>query len=478
MQAITTLHAQLCAATEKLDLAQKASNAQDNRIRQLRDENKTKWGEIEELTKMLSDVMDDEKLEKEKLEDLLVQIIPLELECQRKSGHVEILPAAFKKLTDDFMDESRETMFKIEDLLSLARRENFWKSKIAMNMYHINADRIRLRQQKLTLSDAHLAEVSTLNKQLADEEYLLAMVQARFDTAEKKKVQQMTKPIYQQRGTIATSGRGGSSSQSLPFQKELIECLPPENKTAIRPVISGMSSMKFICSKLRQPHDVTDILNTDATDEFQSRARPAYGAGIESIYSPTNQAVQHPEPVAVAEVRCHGCHKYGHFFMDCPNCYKCGLCNKHHLNGSPCSSKALSSSPSSANYDERGLGAPFKEINKSPSSFPTPGPTTKSYEAIQGSYGSFSYPPPATSAVVTPRRPLMSQHHLQQQQYSIPGDGHVTHTVTRTITEVSILHHTLKAICDRFKSLSSFCLNMYSKGGHGVGARLGGGQGK
>ena len=255
MQAITTLHAQLCAATEKLDQAQKASNVQDNRIRQLRDESKVKWEEIEELTKMLSDVLEEERLEKEKLEELLVQIIPLELEYQRKSGQIEILPAAFKKLADDFMDESRETMFKIEDLLSLARRENFWKSKIAMNMYHINADRIRLRQQKLTLNDAHLAEVNSLNKQLAHEEYLLAMVQARFDTAEKKKVQQMTKSGYQQTGITPTSGRGGYSFQSPPFQEELVECLPPENKIAIRPLISGMRNKKFTRSKWRHFHD-------------------------------------------------------------------------------------------------------------------------------------------------------------------------------------------------------------------------------
>ena len=211
-----------------------------------------KWGEIEELTKMLSDVIDDERLEKEKLEELLVQTVPLELEFQRKSGHIEILPAAFKKLTDDFMDESRETMFKIEDLLSLARREIFWKSKIAMNMYHINADRIRLKQQKLTLNDAHLAELDTLNKQLAHEEYLLGMVQAKFDTTEKKKAQQMTKSGYQQTRVTPTSSRGGNSSQSPPFQEELVECLPPENKIAIRPIVSGMKNVDIIRSEWRQ----------------------------------------------------------------------------------------------------------------------------------------------------------------------------------------------------------------------------------
>ena len=179
------------------------------------------------------------------------------------------------------------------------------------------------------------------------------------------------------------------------------------------------------------------------TDGFQSNIRPAYGAGMESNYSPKNQTVQRSEPVPNGDIRCHGCHKYGHFVMDCPNCYKCGLCNKHHLNGSPCSSKTTSSSSSSANYEERGISTPSRETNQSPSSFPTPGPSKKNYEAIQGSYGLSTYPPPAMSAVVTPRRPLMSQHHMQQQQqYSVPGEGHVTHTVTRTITEVSTLRHT------------------------------------
>lgn len=249
MQAITTLHAQLCAATEKMDQAQKASNIQETRIRQLREDCKMKWEEIEELNKMLSDVIDDERLEKEKLENLLIQTIPLELEYQRKCGHVEILPAAFRKLTDDFMYESRETMSKIEDLLSLAKRENFWKSKIAMNVHHIDADRIRLKQQKLTLNDAHVAEVNILNKQLADEEYLLSMVQARFDAVEQKKAQQMTKVDYLRSDIISPSRRGATSFQSHPSQTEPVKRVPTEKITMIQPIISGKESVKSVYMK-------------------------------------------------------------------------------------------------------------------------------------------------------------------------------------------------------------------------------------
>ena len=73
MQAITTLHAQLCLATEKLDLAQKSLITQKKAIHDLEEEGRMMWEEIDDLKEMLDNVENDEKSELEKLGELRQQ---------------------------------------------------------------------------------------------------------------------------------------------------------------------------------------------------------------------------------------------------------------------------------------------------------------------------------------------------------------------------------------------------------------------
>ena len=56
MQAITTLHAQLCLATEKLDLAQKSLITQKKAIHDLEEEGRMMLEEIDDLKEMLDNV--------------------------------------------------------------------------------------------------------------------------------------------------------------------------------------------------------------------------------------------------------------------------------------------------------------------------------------------------------------------------------------------------------------------------------------
>lgn len=186
MQAITTLHAQLCLATERLDSAQNCLNAQEIEIRNLTEESISKLKEIDDLRRMLNEMKESERLAIEKLDDLQLQTVPLELECQRNNCELEILPRAFQKLADDFMTESRKTMNQVDNLLYRAKKENFWKGKLLMNAHHIDASKIRLKQQRKLFSGALLSEEIGLNKQLAEEESSLSMVQACIDAIERK----------------------------------------------------------------------------------------------------------------------------------------------------------------------------------------------------------------------------------------------------------------------------------------------------
>ena len=55
-----------------------------------------------------------------------------------------------------------------------------------MNAHHIDASKIRLMQQRKLFSEALLSEEIGLNKQLAEEESSLSMVQACIDAIERK----------------------------------------------------------------------------------------------------------------------------------------------------------------------------------------------------------------------------------------------------------------------------------------------------
>lgn len=202
MQAITTLHAQICLATAKLDQAQKSLSSQQKGIRELTEEGRIKWGEVEVLTGMLQNIDVEARRDKENLESLKVKTLPLELECHRRHGALMVLPSAFEKLTDEFLTDSRRKMNKIDSLLSKARQENFWKKKIAMSVHHTNALRERLRQKTDLYDSALIEEECALNRQLAEEESSLAMVLSSIDAMERKNSQLVIERGDQNHSTV------------------------------------------------------------------------------------------------------------------------------------------------------------------------------------------------------------------------------------------------------------------------------------
>jgi chromosome segregation ATPase len=231
MQAITTLHAQLCLATERLDSAQNCLNAQEIEVRNLREESRSKLEEIDDLRRMLNEMKERERLAIEKLDDLQLQTVPLELECQRNNCELEILPRAFQKLADEFMTESRKTMNQVDNLLYRAKKENFWKGKLLMNAHHIDASKIRLKQQRKLFSEALLSEEIELNKQLAEEESSLSMVQACIDAIERKNAeisQQQDLQYSMQRPQLSEPSMESLRPTSQVSHREISE-MPHEN---------------------------------------------------------------------------------------------------------------------------------------------------------------------------------------------------------------------------------------------------------
>lgn len=218
MQAITTLHTQLCLATEKLDQAQKSLSQQQSVIRELSEEGRTKWKEVDVLTEMLRKIEVNERCDRESLEKLKVTTLPLELECQRQHGALEVLPSAFEKLTEGFLTDSRKKMKKIENLLLNARQENFWKKKIAMNVHHTTVLREQLKQKTSLYDAALIEEEGALNQQLADEESSLAMVLSSIDAIERKNSQMAIERGDENFSMIRPASSAGShnSPRSIP----------------------------------------------------------------------------------------------------------------------------------------------------------------------------------------------------------------------------------------------------------------------
>jgi hypothetical protein len=136
-------------------------------------------------------------------------------------------------------------------------------------------------------------------------------------------------------------------------------------------------------------------------------------------------------------IRCHGCHLYGHFVMDCDACYKCSRCGKHHLNGSPCPSNTLvgdagksdmwspSSSVESGDKDSH-RGYPVSPVRHQLARIDD---EFLNNEGPQNPYDRFPYHIPDGASVAAPEN---SQITMRSRQI----DGHVTHTVTRTVIEV------------------------------------------
>jgi hypothetical protein len=148
-----------------------------------------RWEEVEELTEMLSNIEHDEKVGNENLDALKLQTHPLRTAYEQSLGAVDVLPFAFQRLSEEFVVDSKKKMNQIEDLLSLAIRENFWKNKNKMNLHHMNASKLRLKKQTFNLQQSLVAEENALNRQLAEEESALSLVQASIEAIERKNKQ-------------------------------------------------------------------------------------------------------------------------------------------------------------------------------------------------------------------------------------------------------------------------------------------------
>ena len=160
-------------------------------------------------------------------------------------------------------------------------------------------------------------------------------------------------------------------------------------------------------------------------------------------------------------IRCHGCHNYGHFIIDCNDCYKCELCGKHHLNGRLCPEKTkFINSPTSPAAMVSTLTLPEGKCQ------PLQGQGQyQPYDSLHSRRGGRSYgdenqssgviantdsagvktphsrensPKEVSMSLPDQERPTMQRYPYQVQHESrqVLVGGHVMHTVTRTITEV------------------------------------------
>lgn len=141
---------------------------------------------------MLNNIQYDEKVGNETLDTLKLQTHPLKAAYEQSLGAVEVLPFAFQRLSEEFVVDSKKKMNQIEDLLSLAIRENFWRNKNKMNSHHLNASKLRLKKQTLNLQQSLVIEENALNRQLAEEESALSLIQASIEAIERKN-KQLTK---------------------------------------------------------------------------------------------------------------------------------------------------------------------------------------------------------------------------------------------------------------------------------------------
>lgn len=148
-----------------------------------------------------------------------------------------------------------------------------------------------------------------------------------------------------------------------------------------------------------------------------------------------------------SRIRCHGCHNYGHFVIDCRDCYKCELCGKHHLNGKPCPAKttvadtrtnstalistvALSEGKSQPLPEQYQVYDPLDSRKGGRSS----GDERQNSSRIRPMHSPENNTPQNPERLMTQRYPYQVQH--QQESRQVLVGGHIMHTVTRTITEV------------------------------------------
>jgi hypothetical protein len=136
-------------------------------------------------------------------------------------------------------------------------------------------------------------------------------------------------------------------------------------------------------------------------------------------------------------IRCHGCHLYGHFVMDCDACYKCNRCGKHHLNGNPCPSNTFV-----GNAGKSDLRSPSSSIERGDKDSHREHPVSQerhqlarieddfsNNEGPPNPYDRFPYHIPDGDLDTAPQS---AQITMRSRQI----DGHVTHTVTHTVIEV------------------------------------------
>ena len=181
------------------------------------------------------------------------------------------------------------------------------------------------------------------------------------------------------------------------------------------------------------PHDVSGLLDNfnpgrkglsrqpsittygQQQEAFQPESYNSY-ASIEGTGNPT-------------DVYCVGCQKYGHHSNNCFDSYRCQACYGYHLKGVPCPSKNIGGDI------QRNRGQDSSDSVAAPRGGEGDGDTT--------SNGAPYTLPTAYKSLTTPAKYPPPSHAPQPQQYTRQAEGHVTHTVTHTVTEVgSILLRT------------------------------------
>ena len=191
----------------------------------------------------------------------------------------------------------------------------------------------------------------------------------------------------------------------------------------------------------------TQIL-ISGSNSFASRLQSTKAEQRSSPIVNSIPAVSDSSSSSGKESTCHGCHKSGHFIGQCPECYRCQTCHKHHHKSKGCPlSQANQSSTAAAAAEVDALGdnhatrdqqffydtpTTKNRINSGGTKGPNPSPS-----AAERSIGSGSQAPSRNttneSAIYPYNNQQVTQQHARQEQ------GHITHTVTHTVIEVSIL---------------------------------------
>ena len=160
-----------------------------------------------------------------------------------------------------------------------------------------------------------------------------------------------------------------------------------------------------------------------------------------------------------SRIRCHGCHNYGHFVIDCNDCYRCELCGKHHLNGRLCPAKttfadsrtspaAMASTVTPPEGKSQSLQEQYQAHNPLHSreagrssgdeNHISSGINYTDPAGVRPNYSSKTSLEDMPTTLSNQQRSMTQRYPYEVQHASrqVLVGGHVMHTVTRTITEV------------------------------------------